>query len=91
MWGISYGTLGACHMWKKKLLEGRNFRWHHRGETHVGGRHFWRGVQTLEDTMEIKLNIVQSLCYNLNFKETTALTPLVSETCLLLHRPYNGS
>ena len=37
--GISYGSLGACHMWRIFLGEcGIHFGWHHQGRKSYGGK-----------------------------------------------------
>ena len=42
--GILYCSLGACHICKTFLGEEQiDFRWHHWGDSHKGGRKFWRG------------------------------------------------
>ena len=76
VWGISYGTLGACHMWKIIFEGGEELSMTPWGERPMWGRHLWRRVQTLENTMRTKWNVVQNLPYNLNFKQTAALTAL---------------
>ena len=43
--GISYGSFGACHMWRTDLREnGIDFGWHHEGRKSYGGQKIleWR-------------------------------------------------
>ena len=51
--GISYGSLGACHIWRIVLEKsGIHFGWHHVGMKSYGGKKILEGDLTLEDTME---------------------------------------
>ena len=51
--GISFGSLGACQMWRTVLGEsGIHFGCHHEGGRSHGVRQFWEGDLALEDTME---------------------------------------
>ena len=52
-WGISYGSLGACPMWRTVLGEsGIHFGWHHEGIKLYGGKTILQGDLALEDIME---------------------------------------
>ena len=54
VWDISYGTVGACHMWKNFffVLGGGTLDGTMWGETDMGGRHSSNGGWGVSDSMK---------------------------------------
>ena len=61
--GISYGSLGACHMWRTVLGEsGIQFGWHHEGRKSYGGKTILEGERQWNSTIrQVSLQLFSAL------------------------------